>query len=151
MTIDIIDADTAIQIHEWDKKLIAVEQIRDLVLDEMGKLIEPLLDQNSLEVDKELLEILQAPGYWQFEVRCRIRALKKLRAGSSPMTIPTGYHQRLSGSMVTTYDPVKNPLFCDLCKRPATHLTGYEREYPKYPDLSVCPICELETSIKERK
>ena len=79
MTIDIIDPNTAIQIHDWDKKLIAVEQIRDLVSDEMGKLIEPLLDQNSLEVDKELLEILQAPGYWQFEVRCRIRALKKLK------------------------------------------------------------------------
>jgi len=63
------------------------------------------------------------------------------------MKIPIGYHQRLSGSMVATHDPIEDPLFCDLCGRIASHLTGYEREYPKYPDIFVCYTCELETAI----
>lgn len=67
------------QIHKWDKKLAALQQIIELVSDEMGKLIDPLLDRNDLAIDEELVKILEAPGYWQFEVRRRIRALKKLQ------------------------------------------------------------------------
>lgn len=75
----IIDTATAAEIHEWDKKLAALTEIREFISDRLGDLIEPLMEQHSIEIDEELVEILETPSYWQFELRRRLRALKKLQ------------------------------------------------------------------------
>ena len=45
----------------------------------LGHVIEPLLDQNNLEIDEQLRDLVDVPCYWQFEIIRRIRALRKLR------------------------------------------------------------------------
>lgn len=74
-----IDSKTEIAIHEWQKKLIAIHEIRNLISDEMGKLIKPILEQHNLDLDLELQELLTEPGYWRFEVIRRVKALKALQ------------------------------------------------------------------------
>lgn len=76
---DFIDSGMAIQIHGWNKRLIALREIVAFVSEEMSKLITPLINQNSLEMDEELLEILQGPSFWRYELIRRIKALKELR------------------------------------------------------------------------
>ena len=46
--------------------------------DEYGPQLDELINRHSLELDEELEDLLPA-SYWQFEVRCRIYALKKLK------------------------------------------------------------------------
>lgn len=48
-----------------------------------------------------------------------------------------GYHTRFSGS--TFISDKKVP--CDCCGLPTYIKIGYEKDYPKNPDMGLCPKC----------
>lgn len=48
-----------------------------------------------------------------------------------------GYHTRFSGSTFISDKKVT----CDCCGLPTNTKIGYEKDYPKNPDIGLCPKC----------
>lgn len=51
--------------------------------------------------------------------------------------IPEGYHRRLDGAM----GKFEKPKTCPACRRKVRIVYGYEKNWPRFPDISVCGEC----------
>ena len=81
-----IDPVIRVQITYLDTLLAHHATVMEYLSNQLGTFVEPILAHDNLELDEKLDTLLIQSGYWQFETRRRIRALKKLRERSKRPT-----------------------------------------------------------------
>lgn len=67
------------KLNKIQARLAKQQERTHIISDELWAALEPLVDQNDLALDLALEELLTVSSYAQFEIRVRIRHLRKLQ------------------------------------------------------------------------